>query len=80
MIKSTTKIRTPVEELFLREMFLEDTIYLYTGDEDDEAFDIMVPDTEELIENAGLFDNSIDYSSEMNEDEFDDIYLNNYGI
>ena len=80
MINNKETIRTSVEDLFLREMAQEDVIYLVNGEQDDTAFDIMVPDTEELIEGGGLFDNTPDYSSELNTDEFDDIYFNKYGL
>ena len=80
MISNKETIRTSVEDLFLREMVQEDVIYLVNGEQDDTAFDIMVPDTEELIEGGGLFDNTPDYSSELNADEFDDIYFNKYGL
>ena len=80
MINNKETIRTSVEDLFLREMVQEDVIYLVNGEQDDTAFDIMVPDTEEFIEGGGLFDNTPDYSSELNTDEFDDIYFDKYGL
>lgn len=79
MISNKTIIRTPVEELFLREMVETDRNFLFLGEEYDAAFDDMVPDTENLIQGTSLFE-SHDYSAEMTEDEFNDTYFDYYGL
>lgn len=66
ILANAKKTCTPIEQLFLTEMYQEDTSYLIIGECDDSMIDSIVDD----ISEPGLFDNEIDDFSDLDDDEY----------